>query len=207
MADGKKYFCFCSSNCKYETMTKEQILAAIVQAVENGEVQDVDSGFVTTIKDQNQNSGLTFWIGTTAQYNALESIDMNCMYILTDETTDEDMAAYIAQLNERVEAMQESVALLQAFGMYATASNGVLLDALEVDKNNASSQMNAPAIVNLTTTENLPDENFNVGVRLVFHCGSQCLTVVLIGQNKDRTSVMWANSMAFGSWGGWAKIG
>lgn len=29
---GRKYYCYCDSNCKFETMTKEQILAAIEQA-------------------------------------------------------------------------------------------------------------------------------------------------------------------------------
>ena len=51
MSDGKKYYCFCGSNCKYETMTKEQILAAIEQAVEDGEIRDVDTGFVTKVKE------------------------------------------------------------------------------------------------------------------------------------------------------------
>lgn len=32
MSDGRKYYCYCDSNCKFETMTKEQILAAIEQA-------------------------------------------------------------------------------------------------------------------------------------------------------------------------------
>ena len=35
-------------------MTKEQILAAITQAVESHTVSDVDTGFVTTLKEQNE---------------------------------------------------------------------------------------------------------------------------------------------------------
>ena len=47
MSDGRKYYCICESNCKFETMTKEQILAAIAQAVETGSVGDVDTGFAS----------------------------------------------------------------------------------------------------------------------------------------------------------------
>ena len=84
----RKYYCLCSSNCRYETMNKEQILAAITQAVENGSVQDVDTGFVTKIKETNAGGYVSFWVGTTAQYNALANRDASCVYILTDETVD-----------------------------------------------------------------------------------------------------------------------
>ncbi len=91
MSDGKKYYCFCGSNCKYETMTKEQILAAIAQAVETGEVRDVDTGFVTQIKEKNGGSYVSFWVGTQAQYNAIANKETNCMYIITDDTTAADL--------------------------------------------------------------------------------------------------------------------
>ena len=84
----RKYYCLCSSNCKFETMTKEQILAAITQAVENGSVQDVDTGFVTKVKEQNAGGFVSFWVGTRAQYNALATKDASCIYILTDENVD-----------------------------------------------------------------------------------------------------------------------
>ena len=81
----KKYFCFCSSNCKYETMTKEQILAAIAQAAETGLVIDPDSGFITKVKETNAGGYISFWVGTQAQYNALKEKDhKHCMYIITD---------------------------------------------------------------------------------------------------------------------------
>ena len=84
----RKYYCLCDSNCKFETMTKEQILAAITQAVENGEVQNVDTGFVTKVKEQNAGGFVSFWVGTRAQYNALATKDTSCIYILTDENVD-----------------------------------------------------------------------------------------------------------------------
>ena len=91
MSDERKYYCYCDSNCKFETMTKEQILAAIAQAVETGSVGNCDTGFVTKVKEQNGGSCVTFWVGTRAQYNAIETKEQNCMYIITDDTTSADI--------------------------------------------------------------------------------------------------------------------
>lgn len=93
MSDGRKYYCMCDSNCKFETMTKEQILAAIAQAMETGVVGDVDTGFVTKLKELNTGSAVTVWVGTRAQYNAITEKAGNCLYIITDDTTSEDIVA------------------------------------------------------------------------------------------------------------------
>ena len=91
----RKYYCLCDSNCKFETMTKEQIIAAITQAMETGSVGNVDTGFVTKIKEMNRGEPLTFWVGTTAQYNALPEIVTGCMYIITDEKSAADLANWV----------------------------------------------------------------------------------------------------------------
>lgn len=101
----RKYYVLCGSNCKFESMTKEQILTAIQQAVETGEIKDVDTGFITTIKEQNRGNALTFWVGTTAEYNAIEEKAEDCFYILTDDTKDADTAATIAELREEIESV------------------------------------------------------------------------------------------------------
>lgn len=103
MADERKYFVICDDWCKFEGMTKEQILTAIIQAANDGEIKDVDSGFVTKLKEQNRNVGLSFWVGTQAEYNALTTEDNNCFYIITDDNTAEDMNAAIAELREQLE--------------------------------------------------------------------------------------------------------
>jgi hypothetical protein len=95
MPDERKYYVHSDDNCRFESMTKEQILAAIVQAVEGHSIADVDTGFVQVLKEQNHGAGLKFWIGSTAEYNALQSIDQDCFYILTDDTELDDMEADI----------------------------------------------------------------------------------------------------------------
>ena len=87
MADEVTYYVFRADNCRFEGMTKEQILTAITQAVETGTIQNVDTGFVTKIKEQNSGSAVTLWVGTQAQYNALGTKEPNCLYIVTDDDT------------------------------------------------------------------------------------------------------------------------
>ena len=106
----RTYYCFCDANCKAETMTKEQILAAIAQAVETGSVGDCDTGFITKVKETNAGGYVTFWVGTRAQYNALQDKAVNCIYIMTDDTTDEDMRAFVEEMQDSMARLEESVA-------------------------------------------------------------------------------------------------
>ena len=103
MSEGKKYFCFCGSNCKYETMTKEQILAAITQAVETGSIGDVDTGFITKVKETNGGRYVTFWVGTQAEYNALETKATNCLYIISDDTSGADLENRLQEFTTTIE--------------------------------------------------------------------------------------------------------
>lgn len=98
MADERIYYVLGADNCRFEGMTKEQILAAITQAVETGTIQNVDTGFVTRIKEQNSGSAVTLWVGTQAQYNALATKEPNCLYILTDDNTVQEMQDAILAL-------------------------------------------------------------------------------------------------------------
>lgn len=100
-----KYYVLSEGKNLSEGMTKEQILAAIVQAVETHEISDVDTGFVSKLKEGNKNKQLTFWIGTTAEYNAIQTPVENCFYILTDENDLDELEAEIEQLAESVDSI------------------------------------------------------------------------------------------------------
>lgn len=112
MADERNYYVLCENNCKFPAMTKEQILTAIEQAISTGEIKDVDTGFVTRLKEQNANKALIFWIGTTAEYNALTEKKENCFYILTDDTTDDDINASLNEIKNDVSVIGETVGKL-----------------------------------------------------------------------------------------------
>ena len=93
----RKVYCFCDANCKHETMTKEQILAAISQLLDGGVVYDPDAAIVSKVKEGNAGQAVTFWLGTMAQFNAIENKDPNCFYIKTDDTTLEDLSRVIEE--------------------------------------------------------------------------------------------------------------
>lgn len=109
MPNERKYYVISNDNCRFESMTKEQILAAITQAVESHSISDVDTGFVQTLKEQNHGTGLKFWFGTTAEYNALQTIEPDVFYILTDDTKFDDIEANIQSFRDELEAMGEIV--------------------------------------------------------------------------------------------------
>lgn len=163
MSDGKKYFCFCSSNCKYETMTKEQILAAIAQAVETGSVGDCDTGFITKIKETNSGSYVTFWVGTQAQYNALENKAQNCMYIITDDTTKADiLKAYEYTAQVAADAAVTAGIAKQAAANALQAANGAAAAAGKYRSENFTRTVNLSWVAssggsNLTFLEATPE--------------------------------------------------
>lgn len=113
MADNERnYYVLSENNCKFESFTKEQILSAIQQAVNSGEIKNVDTGFVTKIKEQNKNAGLMFWVGTQAEYNALESKKNNCLYIITDDRRNESIDLIwnnLGQLNDIADGAMQCV--------------------------------------------------------------------------------------------------
>lgn len=93
-------YVICDQNCKFESMTKEQILAAIAQAVETGEIKDVDTGFVQTIKTINGHP-LKFFVGEQSAYDALTEEDKKDLFaIITNDTTAAGILDAIAELDE-----------------------------------------------------------------------------------------------------------
>lgn len=65
------YYCITDDDCKYTTMTAEQIVTAIEQAVETGAVTDPDGAVISKIKEIRANDAVQIWKGTQAQFNAL----------------------------------------------------------------------------------------------------------------------------------------
>lgn len=101
------YYVIGAGNNLYEGMTKEQILAAITQAIETHTITDVDTGFVTTIKEKNKNNPLSVWVGTEAEYNAIQNKQPNCLYIKTDDSTLEAIGEQIDAISGQINSINE----------------------------------------------------------------------------------------------------
>lgn len=109
MSEERKYYVLCADNCKFEAMTKEQIIAAIVEATGNTPTK-IDDAFITKIKEQNKGKGIFLWLGTTAEYNAIETKRNDCIYIKTDDTTTEEANKRISTLEKKVDAAEAQLA-------------------------------------------------------------------------------------------------
>ena len=100
MANGDVYALDDGKNL-FPTMTKEQIISAIIEAINEGTISDVDAGFITKIKEINHNANLQFWTGTQAEYNALLEKDHESIeYRITDDTTMQDFEQRIIDVED-----------------------------------------------------------------------------------------------------------
>lgn len=105
----RNYWVLCDDGCKFPAMTAEQVLAAIAEAT-GSTVTDIDSAFITKIKDMNAGENLKFWVGTTAQFNALATTEENTLYILSDDDTADSIEESIKALQDDLTAYKESIA-------------------------------------------------------------------------------------------------
>ena len=102
MATTPKVYVICDKNCKFEGMTKEQIYTAILQAVNEGTIGDIDAGFVTTIKTINGRA-LKFFVGEQAEYDALTEEEKTDLFaIITNDTTKEGILTALETLAQNV---------------------------------------------------------------------------------------------------------
>lgn len=92
-----------------ETMSREQIMTAIIQAVESGTIKDIDEGFITKIQDINHKKDISLWFGTREEFEALNTKAENVLYFITDETTLEDIESLITNLEESNEAQSKAI--------------------------------------------------------------------------------------------------
>lgn len=122
-------YVICDANCKFEGMTKEQILTAITQAVSEGTISDVDTGFVKTIKTIN-NKPLKFFVGTQAEYEALTEEDKKDLFaIISNDSHKEGIESTLYELGKSVQELEESTRNL------TTAVESLQISTKELQKN------------------------------------------------------------------------
>lgn len=81
--------------------TNEQVAVMLEQLIETGEITDLTIGAVSTLTELNKKLGFRVWLGTTAEFNALQASDLleaNVLYIRTDDTSAQDIRSAIAAL-------------------------------------------------------------------------------------------------------------
>lgn len=97
-------------DCLTEGMSKEQILTAIEQSLEQGYVSNPDSAVFSKIKEIRANETAQIWIGTEAQFNAISPAptigrsivrigENGVMYICSDDSTLNDFSNHLNDKN------------------------------------------------------------------------------------------------------------
>lgn len=104
----RNYWVLCDDNCRFPAMTKEQILAAIAEATGNA-VSGVDDAFITKIREMNASANLKFWVGTMAQFNALEEKDGNTLYIFSDDDSLDSIENKFKECDARMSGDEENI--------------------------------------------------------------------------------------------------
>lgn len=126
MAEGRKYYVICADKCLFEGLTKEQTLTAIEQAVATGEIKDVNTGFVTTIKEQNAQTGLKFWVGTQDEYNAITERSTDTLYLISDNEELDDIEAAINNCADAISDIETQVTALKKTDLVAINTSPVV---------------------------------------------------------------------------------
>lgn len=106
MPNNNPVFVFDGKLCKFEGMTKEQIINAIVQAT-GVTPTDVDEGFISTLVEQNKSKSVHFWFGSQAEYDALESYDSNTFYIIDGDATIDDLEAAVQNCDSEIDELRD----------------------------------------------------------------------------------------------------
>ena len=121
MIEPTKYV-MCGSNCKYPAYTAEEVLALLQQAIDNKSLDGIvsDTGFITKIKEKNSNKAMQLWIGTQAQYAALETKPQDTLCIFTDDST----AADLNKAAEDAKKAAEAAVTNAVSGLESSIKNG-----------------------------------------------------------------------------------
>lgn len=87
----------------FEGMTKEQIFELLAEYT-GQTVQDIDQAFITKLKEVNKGNSIRLWLGTTAEYNAIQTKEDDVLYICTDDTFVQDTGIELTKLSDRIDS-------------------------------------------------------------------------------------------------------
>jgi len=127
----RTYYVYCEDNCKFEGMTKQQVINAITEAT-GATPTSVDDAFITMIKEQNGNRNLKFWVGTQAQYNALTPAN-DVVYIITDGDALGDISARVTNTESDITGLKGRITTAEGAIVNINAALANIIDAITYD--------------------------------------------------------------------------
>ena len=172
----------------FEGMTKEQIISAIAEATGNT-VEDIDSAFITKLKEINKGNAIKLWLGTNAEYNAITTKEDDVLYFITDDTFVSDTSESLDNLDEKINSNYNNVTLLlssmnneiDTFEENINSQIEDIMDMLGLPVKNYNFKFNQNnSAGGYSTTFNIDDNDFQIGVSTVIN-----ISVIINGHNRS----------------------
>ena len=104
MADDTQVYALDEGGNKIATFSAEQILEAINAAITTGEIPSELTAFIDAIKEQNKGKSLEFWLGTQAEFLALENTEEDIIYFINDSTNLKELSDALDQLKDQLQS-------------------------------------------------------------------------------------------------------
>ena len=91
---------------RVEGLTKEQVYE-LIQGTTGKVPAGVNEGFITKLREQRAQADVSIWVGSNAEYNALETKDDNVLYVVTDDP-------FFQEFDERMKVIEDSIATIDS---------------------------------------------------------------------------------------------
>ena len=74
MSEERTVYGLCENNCRFPVYTREEVLSLLQQAINDGNLLNVDPTLaaIKKVLDINGGADVVFWTGTEAEFNALD---------------------------------------------------------------------------------------------------------------------------------------
>lgn len=136
------FYVLCDDDGRHEGMTKTQIIEMIQSALENGYVTNVDEAVFSRIKELCAGSTKQLWVGTEAQFNALNPkptttvsavrIGTNGMlYLCTDDATIGAAYNHASRIDNPHGVTAEQIGAAKSEHTHSLASLNIIYSATE----------------------------------------------------------------------------
>lgn len=96
-----------SPNAQSGTAVKQAVDEAMESMYDN--IGNINASNAESVSITNQDTPLTFWLGSENEYNSLESKESNCLHIITDDDNTEKIENDIQKINERIDNMVDYI--------------------------------------------------------------------------------------------------
>jgi hypothetical protein len=86
-----------------------KLVADCEEATENANAvrEEIEAGgYIESLKELNDGEKFSFWVGTQAEYDELEQKQGNTLYLITDDTTEEDINTQIDNINNQLNQLE-----------------------------------------------------------------------------------------------------